>query len=49
MPLPRGVEEPDRSVQRCRAQVRVPLRCSQILMTGQFLDGSRRRAAHREV
>lgn len=45
----RRLQQPDRRIQRSRAEVHVPLRRPEILMAGEFLDGRRRCAAHRQV
>ena len=47
--LPCPIQQPDRRIQRRRAQVHVALRCCQVLVTRQLLDGPCRRPAHREV
>ena len=43
------IQEPDRTLDRCRAEVHVALRGREILVPGQFLDGPRRGAPHRQV
>src|ERR1700676_3347019 len=45
----RMIEEPDRAFDRRGTEVHVPLRRGQILMPREFLNRSRRRAAHREM
>jgi hypothetical protein len=45
----RTIEQPDSSVERSRTQVHVPLRRVQVLVSSQFLDGSRGRSAHRQM
>ena len=43
------IQEPDGRVERRRAQVHVALRRGQVLVSGQFLNGPRRRPTHRQV
>jgi hypothetical protein len=43
------IEEPDRPLDRRGTEVHVPLRRGEIHVTGELLNGSRRRAARREV
>ena len=43
------IEQPDRVIEHVRAQVHVPLRRHQVLVSGQELDGAHRRAPHRQV
>ena len=45
----RGLEQPDRAVDRGRAQVHVPLRRAEVHVPGELLDRPRRGAAHRQV
>jgi len=45
----RGLEQPNRIVERRGTEVHVPLRRREILMSGQFLNRSCRRAAHRQM
>ena len=43
------LQQPNRRVECGRAQVHVALRRAQVLVSGQFLDGPRRRSTHRQV
>ena len=45
----RRVQESDRRLDRGGTQVHVPLRRSEILMSGELLDGPHGRATHREM
>ena len=45
----RTVEQPDRRIERRRAQVHVALRHRQVGVSSELLNRSRRRAAHRQV
>jgi hypothetical protein len=48
-PIPGGLEQLNRTVERCGTQIHVPLRRREILMPGQFLNRPRWRTAHRQV
>ena len=44
-----AVQQPDRRVERRRAQVHIALRHRQVRVSGELLDRPRRRATHRQV
>ena len=43
------LQQSNRRVERCRAEVHVTLRRAQVLVSSEFLDGPRWRATHRQV
>jgi hypothetical protein len=45
----RPIEQPNRTAERRRTQVQVPLRHAQLPANGELLDRSRRRSPHRQV
>jgi hypothetical protein len=45
----RTFEQPNRRVERCRAQVHVSLRRLEVLMSGELLDGPCGRSTHRQM